>query len=134
MPPMKDKICLVTGATFGIGKVTALELARMGAIVVVVARDPARGQATVDEIGRATGSSRALVMLCDFASQASIRRLSEEFRRRFDRLHVLVNNAGVILGPREVTEDGLEATFAINHIGYFLLTNLLLDALRAGAP
>jgi NAD(P)-dependent dehydrogenase (short-subunit alcohol dehydrogenase family) len=131
---MKDKICLVTGATSGIGKVTALELARMGATVIVVARDPARGQATVDEIGRATGSSQVSTMLCDFASQASIRRLAEEYRRTHDRLHVLVNNAGVILGPREVTEDGLEATFAINHIGYFLLTNLLLDVLRTSAP
>jgi NAD(P)-dependent dehydrogenase (short-subunit alcohol dehydrogenase family) len=131
---MKDKICLVTGATSGIGKITALELARKGATVVVVARDPARAKATVDEIGRATGSSRVSTMLCDFASQASIRRLADEYRRTHDKLHVLVNNAGVILGPREVTADGLEATFAINHVGYFLLTNLLLDVLRASAP
>lgn len=125
---------MVTGATAGIGKVTALELAKLGATVVTVGRDPGKGEATVAEIKAASGNGDVHGMLCDFSSQASIRALATTFRAKFDRLHVLVNNAGAILGERRTTEDGVEATFATNHIGYFLLTNLLLDVLKATAP
>ena len=131
---MKARICLVTGASAGIGKVTARELARMGATVVAVARDAGRGQAAVDEIRRESGNADVHLMLADLSSQADVRRLAAEYLRKYDRLHVLVNNAGTVLGERVVTVDGLEATFATNHLGYFLLTNLLLDALVASAP
>lgn len=131
---MKGKVTLVTGATAGIGKVTALALAKQGATVVAVGRDPAKGEATVAEIRQASGNADVHLMRCDFASQASIRALAGTFLAKFDRLHVLVNNAGAILGERRTTEDGLEATFATNHIGYFLLTNLLLPAIKQSGP
>jgi NAD(P)-dependent dehydrogenase (short-subunit alcohol dehydrogenase family) len=131
---MKGKVCMVTGATAGIGKVTALELAKLGATVVVVGRDAAKGEATVAEIKSASGNGDLHFLRCDFASQASVRALAAAYKAKFDRLHVLVNNAGAILGEHRTTEDGLEATFATNHIGYFLLTDLLLDVLKASAP
>jgi NAD(P)-dependent dehydrogenase (short-subunit alcohol dehydrogenase family) len=131
---MKNKVCIVTGATAGIGKVTARELARQGATVVIVARDPARGEAALSEIRRESGSDAVSLMIADLASQASIRALAAAFLAQHDRLHVLVNNAGAILGERRVTEDGVEATFATNHLAYFLLTNLLRGALEKAAP
>jgi retinol dehydrogenase-14 len=133
-PAMAGRTCLVTGATSGIGKATATALARMGADLVLVARDPARGQATAAGIGAATGNPHVEVLTADLSSQASIRRLAEDYRRGHDRLHVLVNNAGGTWATRHTTVDGLELTFALNHLAYFLLTNLLLDLLRASAP
>ncbi len=130
---MKGKVCIVTGATSGIGRVTALELAKMGATVVAVARDPAKGRSLLDEL-RGAGSGDAHLLLCDFSAQTAVRQLASDFKAKFDRLDVLVNNAGAILGERRVTADGLEATFATNHLGYFLLTHLLLDVLKASAP
>jgi NAD(P)-dependent dehydrogenase (short-subunit alcohol dehydrogenase family) len=131
---MKNRICLITGATLGIGKVTALALARAGATVVTVARNQARGQAAVDEIRRESGNAEVHLLVGDVSVQADVRRVAAEYRSRFDRLHVLVNNAGAVNGERVVTPDGLELTFAANHLGYFLLTNLLLDTLAASAP
>jgi retinol dehydrogenase 12 len=131
---MTGKVVLVTGASSGIGKVTARELARMGARVVCVARDQGRGEAAIAEIRAAAPSADLDLLLCDFASQRAIRALSEQIHAKHDRLHVLVNNAGAIMASRTVTEDGIEATFAVNHLGYFLLTELLLDLLKAGAP
>src|SRR4051812_26430540 len=131
MGGMKGRICMVTGATAGIGKVTARELAREGATVVAVARDRGRGEAAVAGVTAETGNREVSLMLCDFSSQASIRKLAAEYRGKFDRLHVLVNNAGAIQGERRVTEDAVESTFAINHLGYFLLTDLLLDVIKA---
>jgi len=125
---------MVTGATSGIGRETARALARMGATVVIVARSAERGNATVQEIARESPASAVHWMPCDFSSQADIRALAWTFRARFDRLHVLVNNAGAILGERRLTRDGVEATFATNHLGYFLLTQLLTDLLVASAP
>jgi len=133
-PAMAGRTCLVTGATSGIGKATATGLARLGADLVLVARDPAKGQATVAEIQAATGNPRVEVLLADLSSQASVRRAAEEYQRGHDRLHVLVNNAGGYWATRHVTVDGLELTFALNHLAYFLLTNLLLDLLQASAP
>jgi retinol dehydrogenase 14 len=131
---MSGKVCLVTGANSGIGKITALALARMGARVVMVCRDRARGDAALAEIKQTTGSNGLELMLCDLSSQADIRRFADEFKATHDRLDVLVNNAGVYLRKRTTTIDNLEATFAINHLGYFLLTNLLLDLLKQSAP
>ena len=133
-PPMAGRTCLVTGATSGIGKAIAAGLARQGADLVLVARDPARGEAAVAELQAATGSPRVELLLADLASQASIRQAAEAYRRGHDRLDVLVNNAGGYWATRHVTPDGLEWTFAVNHLAYFLLTSLLLDLLRASAP
>jgi retinol dehydrogenase 14 len=132
--PMAGKICMVTGANSGIGKVTALELARMGATVVMVCRDKGRAEPVLAEIRRVTGNPSVELMLADFSSQQSIRALATAFKQTYDRLHVLVNNAGAIMFERKRTVDGLESTFATNHLGYFLLTNLLLDQLKAAAP
>jgi NAD(P)-dependent dehydrogenase (short-subunit alcohol dehydrogenase family) len=125
-----DRVCLVTGATSGIGKATAQALAAIGATTVLVARDGARGEATVKEIRRTTGSDRVEVLVADLSSQDSIRELAKAFRRDRDRLDVLVNCAGAFFRRRRVTVDGLEMTFALNHLAYFLLTNQLLDVLR----
>jgi len=133
-PAMAGRTCLVTGATSGIGKATATGLARLGADLVLVARDPAKGQATMAEIGAATGNPRVGLLEADLSSQASVRQLAEEVKRGHDRLHVLVNNAGGYWATRHTTVDRLELTFAVNHLAYFLLTNLLLDLLRASAP
>jgi retinol dehydrogenase-14 len=132
--PMAGRVCLVTGATSGIGKATATGLARLGADLVLVARDPAKGAATMAEIRTVTGNPRIELLQADLSSQDAVRRAAEDYRRGHDRLHVLVNNAGGYWATRHTTADGLELTFALNHLAYFLLTNLLLDLLRAGAP
>jgi NAD(P)-dependent dehydrogenase (short-subunit alcohol dehydrogenase family) len=131
---MKSRVSLVTGATAGIGKVTALELARRGDTVIVVGRDVAKGGVVVGEIRAATRNGDVHFMRCDLSSQASIRALAAAFTSRFYRLDLLVNNAGAIFGERKLTVDGLEMTFATNHLAYFLLTNLLLDVIVASAP
>jgi NAD(P)-dependent dehydrogenase (short-subunit alcohol dehydrogenase family) len=131
---MTGKICIVTGANTGIGKETALGLAKLGATVVMVCRDRERGEAALREIKQKSRNDRVELMICDFSSQNSIRQFASGFEERHDRLDVLVNNAGVVLRERSMTEDGLENTFAINHLGYFLLTNLLLDVLQKSAP
>ncbi|HJQ71385.1 MAG TPA: SDR family oxidoreductase [Blastocatellia bacterium] len=131
---MTGKVALVTGANSGIGKETALALARMKANLVIVCRDNDRGRAALEEIKSKSDNPSVELMICDLSSQTQIRKLAEEFKQKHDRLDVLVNNAGVILTRRRVTEDGLEATFAINHLAYFLLTNLLLDLINKSAP
>ena len=129
-----ERIALVTGATSGIGKVTARALAQQDYRVVLLARDWRRAEETAAEIRRAARHDRVETLLCDLASQAQIRAAAEELKRRHDRLHVLVNNAGAIFMKREVSADGIEKTFAVDHLAYFLLTNLLLDVLKASAP
>ncbi len=130
---MRGKICLVTGGTSGNGKATALGLARLGAAVVIVTRDPGRGANTVAEIKRQSGNQAVEFLTADLTSQQSIRALADEFKRTHRQLHVLVNNAGGVF-PRTRTVDGLEKTFALNHLAYFLLTELLLDFLKGSAP
>ncbi len=131
---MNGKICLITGATSGIGKVTALELARMGATVVVAGRSPQRCADTVAHIQTVTGNPAVESLVADLSSQAEIHRLASEFKQRFPRLDVLVNNAGAFFMKRETTVDGIEMTWALNHLSYFLLTHLLLDILKNSAP
>jgi len=131
---MQGKVVMVTGANAGLGKQTALELAKMGATLVCVSRDKARGEAAVAEIKRESGNEKVELMLADLSSQKSIRAFAEEFKRKHAKLHVLVNNAGVVNPERTVTPDGIESTFALNHLGYFLLTHQLLDVLKASAP
>ncbi len=128
------KTCLVTGATAGIGEVTARELARRGACVVIVGRSRERCEATAEAIRRQTGNPAVEFLVAELSSQAEVRRLAEEFLARHDRLHVLVNNAGAMFAQRRESVDGIEMTFALNHFAYFLLTNLLLDTLKASAP
>ncbi|HEX9017909.1 MAG TPA: SDR family oxidoreductase [Anaerolineaceae bacterium] len=131
---MLGKVCLVTGATNGIGKSTALGLARMGATVVIVGRNAERAAAAAAEIRAAATGGSVDTLLADLSAQQEIWRLAQEFKRRYARLDVLVNNAGGWFEKREVTVDGLEMNFAYNHLAYFLLTNLLLDTLIASAP
>jgi NAD(P)-dependent dehydrogenase (short-subunit alcohol dehydrogenase family) len=130
---MGGKVALVTGGTSGIGKATAMALAAMGADVVVVGRDRERGERAAAEIRAQTGA-RVDLALADLASQAGVRELAEGFKGRYDRLDVLVNNAGLVQSTRTETPDGLETTFATNHLAPFLLTNLLLDTLKESAP
>jgi retinol dehydrogenase 14 len=131
---MSEKVCLITGATSGIGKATAMGLASMGASIVMVGRDRGRGEAVMAEIKEKSGNASVDLMLADVSSQEQIRQLADEFKGAYPRLDVLINNAGVFRSKRTTTEDGIETTFAVNHLAYFLLTNLLLDVLEASAP
>ncbi len=131
---MEGKVCLVTGATAGIGLVTALELARQGARVIGVGRSPQRCAEAARQIREQTGTSAVEFLVADLSSQAEVRRLANQVKAATGRLDVLVNNAGLIRLEREVTVDGLEMTFALNHLAYFLLTNLLLDTVKASTP
>jgi NAD(P)-dependent dehydrogenase (short-subunit alcohol dehydrogenase family) len=131
---MQDKICIVTGANSGIGKVTARELAKMGAAVVMVCRNQERGKTAQAEIKAASRNDSVDLMLADLSSQAAIRQLAQSFKEKYQQCDVLVNNAGALFMQRQLSKDGLEMTFALNHLGYFLLTNLLLDVIKASAP
>jgi retinol dehydrogenase-14 len=131
--PMAGRTVLVTGATGGIGKATAAGLAAMGAHVAVTGRDPGRTQAAAREI-RTAGGGRVDAFVADLSAQAEVRRLSDEVLQCLPRLDVLVNNVGGYWHTRHVTVDGLERTFALNHLAPFLLTNLLLDRLTDSAP
>ena len=126
---------LITGGTSGIGKATAVAMAAMGANVVVVGRNQERGGAAVEEIKAQSHNESVELMLADLSVQAEVRRLAEEFLERYDRLDVLVNNAGLVQSKRtETPDDGIETTLAINHLAPFLLTNLLLGCLEQSAP
>jgi NAD(P)-dependent dehydrogenase (short-subunit alcohol dehydrogenase family) len=131
---MQGKICMITGANSGIGKATALGLAQMGATVVLVSRDRARGEEAQNEIKAKSGNHAIDLLLADLSSQQSIRQLAEDFKQRYTRLHVLINNAGIFALTRRETVDGLEMTLAVNVLAPFLLTNLLLDVIKASAP
>lgn len=132
-PDMAGRIAVVTGPTRGIGRATAEGLARLGASVVLVARRRNDGERVAREIA-SHAAVPPVVVEADLSSQASIRNAAREITGRFPHLHVLINNAGLIPARREVTADGLETQFAVNHLAYFLLTNLLLPELKAGAP
>src|SRR5713226_5982848 len=131
---MPGKVCLITGGNSGIGKATAIGLAKLEASVAIVSRDKDKGEAALIEIRSKSGNRNVDMMVADLSSQDSVRELAHDFKSRYKKLHILINNAGVYLPKRVVTVDGLEATFATNHLGHFLLTNLLLDTLKANAP
>jgi len=131
---MTGKVCLITGGNSGIGKATALGLAKLNASIVIVSRDKDKGEATLIEIRGKSDNRNVDAMTADLSSQDSVRELAHDFRGRYKKLHVLINNAGIFLPRRVPTVDGLETTFATNHLGHFLLTNLLLDVLKASAP
>jgi NAD(P)-dependent dehydrogenase (short-subunit alcohol dehydrogenase family) len=131
---MQGKICMVTGANSGIGKATALALAQMGATVVMVCRDRARGEQARSEIITTSRNTAVDLLQADLSSQQSIRQLVEDFQQHYPHLHVLINNAGASFPRRRETVDGVEMTFAVNYLAPFLLTTLLLDALKASAP
>ena len=131
---LSGKIALVTGATSGIGFEASVKLAAMGATLVLVARDRARGEAAVVAVKKRSRSDAVSLMFCDFASLSQVRALAAGVMSSHPTLHILVNNAGSASPKREVTEDGIERTFAVNHLAPFLLTNLLLDLLKRSAP
>jgi retinol dehydrogenase 14 len=131
---MAGRVCVITGSNSGIGKETALALAEMGATVVMVVRNQEKGQKALDEITSTTGNHSVGLMLCDLSSMTSIRGLAAEFKKKYDRLDVLINNAGAEFVNKKVTVDGFEQTFAVDYLAPFLLTNELLDLLKASAP
>jgi NAD(P)-dependent dehydrogenase (short-subunit alcohol dehydrogenase family) len=134
MPPLLlGKTCLITGANSGIGEATAMALAQFSATVVLLCRDRARGEAACEEIARIASGAPPQLILVDLGSRQAVRDAAREIRQRFPRIDVLVNNAGALFAKRTTTVDGLESTFAVNHLGHFLLTNLLLDQLKASA-
>jgi NAD(P)-dependent dehydrogenase (short-subunit alcohol dehydrogenase family) len=124
---MKNKIVMVTGANSGIGRVTASELAKMGATVVMVCRNEEKGRAVMDDINAEIGMERVHLLLADFSRHSSIKEMAQQFRSKFDRLDILVNNAGVIVNKKQFTPDGFEWMMGVNHLGYFLTTHYLLE-------
>lgn len=131
---MTGRICIVTGATSGIGFATAKILARQGATVVTVGRNPAKGTDTVARIRQQTGNHSVQYLQADLSVQAQVRGLAQEFQGAHSRLDVLINNVGAFFRERQLSVDGIEMTFALNHLSVFLLANLLLDTLKASAP
>lgn len=131
---MTGKTVLVTGASSGIGLEAAVEMARMGAEVVLVAREGPKSARALADIRSRSKSSAVSLLTCDLASLRAVRALAGEVRARHRRLNVLVNNAGTVSPDRRLTPDGLEQTFAVNHLAHFVLTNLLIDLVRASAP
>ena len=134
MTEMKGKICIVTGSNSGIGRETALALAKMGATVVMVVRNRERGENARSEIINETGNEDVRLMICDLSSAQSIRQFAEDFREGYNKLDVLINNAGAVFARRQITVDGFERTLAVNYLGPFLLTYELLPLMKSSAP
>ena len=131
---MKGKVCLITGANSGIGFAASMELASMGASLVLVCRDKAKGEAALKAIQERTGNRSVELMVADLSSMDQVRAVAGAFRSTYHKLDVLINNAGVLHGRRVLTQDSYEATFATNHLAPFLLTHLLMDRLKTAAP
>lgn len=131
---MKGDVCLITGASSGIGRATALGLAKLGMTVVVVARDMERGNTAVADIRRQSGNTAVDLLLADLSEMQQVRDLAATFQTGYGRLDVLINNAGLIPQTRQETANGFEMQFTVNHLAHFLLTQLLIDQLRASAP
>jgi retinol dehydrogenase 12 len=131
---LKDKICIITGSTSGIGKETAKVLAAKGAVLVLPVRDSMKGEILRDEILEKNPEARLDFIQCDLSSFSSIRAFAADFKSKYKNLHLLINNAGIWETKRNLSVDGIEKNFAINHLAPFLLTNLLLDTIKASAP
>lgn len=131
---MKGKICMITGANSGIGKATAIGLAKMGATIVMVCRNKKKGEKALDYIKSESNNGNVNLFIADLSTQKAIHQLVKDFKEKYQHLHVLINNAGVNLSKRVLTEDGIESTFAINYLAPFLLSNLLLDILQNSSP
>lgn len=127
---MNNKLCVITGANSGIGFETAKELAKQGAFIVMVCRNEDKAESAKKEIMQETTGTGVDIVLCDFASQDDIRKAADEIKARYDQVDILINNHGFIAGEYNETIEGLEETFGVNHIGYFLFTNLLLDHVK----
>ena len=130
MDNLKNKVCIVTGSTYGIGLVTAKELAKMGITTILVARNKDRGKIALKEVIEYSKNEKTDLLICDLSSQSSIIAFTETFKRKYNRLDILINNAGMMSNKRMETDIGIELTFAVNHLGYFITTNLLLDMLQ----
>ena len=131
---MHGKVVLITGATDGIGRVTAEALAQAGAEITLVARNPQKTAAVAQEIRQKTGNPKIEMITADLSTQSGVRQVAETFLQTHNRLDVLINNAGAVFMSRKTSQDGYEMSFALNHLAYFLLTHLLLDLLKASAP
>jgi retinol dehydrogenase 12 len=131
---MQNKVVMITGATNGIGLESAKTLAAMGATVVGVGRNPQKCADVAAQIVRTTGNSKVEFLVADLSVQTQVRQLAETFKQKYNRLDVLLNNAGGFFARREVSKDGIEMTWALNHLNYFLLTDQLLDVIKASAP
>lgn len=127
---IKNKVCLITGANSGLGKATALGLAKLGATTLMVCRSEQRGQTALNEIKQLSGNENVVLLIADLSVQDSIRRLVADIKAEYSQLHILINNAAVITTSRNTTKDGIESQFAVNHLAPFLLTTLLLDRLN----
>lgn len=134
MQAMNGRTVLVTGANSGIGLATSKGLAKAGAQVIMLCRNPEKGQAALREVVAESGNQDVHLIRADLSVQSEIHAAAAEINGRFDRLDVLINNAAIIPPSRELTKDGIETQFAVNHLSYFLLTQLLLDRLKASAP
>ena len=133
-PALEDKVCVITGATSGIGRVAAIRLAQMGARLVLVARDSARAEATLARLRAIAPAAAHRAHLADLSRIAEMKRVAAEIAAAEPRIDLLINNAGALFGARRLTEDGLERSFAVNHLAYFVLAHGLRDRLRAAAP
>jgi NAD(P)-dependent dehydrogenase (short-subunit alcohol dehydrogenase family) len=131
---LKDKIVLITGATSGIGKETAIGLAMLGATIIFTSRDTLKGEKIKKELITTTNNKNIHMLKCDLASFESIRNFCKEFKSKYDNLHVLINNAGVWDFKRRESKDGIENIFATNYLAPFLMTNLLLDIIKKSSP
>ncbi|WP_180954242.1 SDR family NAD(P)-dependent oxidoreductase [Bacillus sp. M6-12] len=128
---MKGKICLITGGNSGIGKATAIELAKKGATIFLLCRNEERGKKTIQDIIEETGNTQVDLILADLSSQRSVKQAADQFKKKYNKLDVLINNAAVFLAKRSETEDGIETTFATNYLSQFILSHLLLESLEA---
>lgn len=131
---IKDKICLITGGTSGIGLVTAKELAKEGAEVIIVGRNRLKCKEVIKQIKYESGNQKVEYLLADLSSQKEIQRLAENFKKKYNSLHVLINNVGGFFLKKELSADGFEMTFALNYLSFFLLTNLLLPLIKKSSP
>ncbi len=131
---LKDKVCIITGASSGIGEVTATELAQQGATLGLICRDKTRGTDTINNIKQKTGNDKVNLHLADLNSQKQVRKVAKECLKQYPKIHLLINNAGLIAKKRSITEDDIEETFAVNHLSHFLLTNLILERIKSSSP